>query len=818
MVTAGENGLVLRAARAYLRAGISVIPIRSDGSKAPAVPSWKQFQDRLPTEDELGSWFGNGQVYGVATIGGRVSGGLELIDFDEDAERVFAEWCDLVELQRPGLVDRLTISTTPRGGFHVRYRCDGDVPGNQKLAMREKSVLVETRGEGGYALAPGCPPSCHKTSGLYEHLRGPKLSEVQTITADERLILIRCAQALDEGVPDEKPAAAAMRGPAGTGLSPGDDFNARGPDWETILVSWSMVRSAGAVRYWRRPGKDDAGISATTGRCTSPKSGELIAIFSSNAAPFEGPRAGKSCSCYSKFAAYTLINHGGNYKSAAKALAAQGYGTQQTSGALSNDRSGEQADGPEAHLTDTGNAIRLVRRHGGDLHYCWPWKHWLFWDGIRWVEDQQGEIVSKAKETIRSLFRWAVQKIAELEPQISDEKDEVKAADKLNLLAKAKAVLAWCLKSEGLRGVSAMVDLSRSEPGIPIQPSALNEAPWLLNCPNGTIDLRTGKLRPHRREDLLTQLCPTAFDPNARAPRWFQFLGEVFANDDDLIVWLQKLFGYTLTGDVREQILPIFWGEGSNGKSLLINTIMAVLGEDVAIKANRDLFMARKHDNHPAQIARLFRKRMVVCTETNDGSQLDEVLVKELTGGDPMAARRMREDWWQFMPEFKAFLITNYRPEVRGTNYAIWRRLRLIPCTVKFKAKEEAAPGEPIADPTLDKQLAAEARGILKWMVEGALAWQRDGLAPPRSVVVATANYRSEQDKLAAFLAECCREHREFRVKTNELYGAFQNWCKRNGFTEVNGTVFGRAMTERGFQRDDGKRWYLGVALNENDV
>jgi putative DNA primase/helicase len=226
-----------------------------------------------------------------------------------------------------------------------------------------------------------------------------------------------------------------------------------------------------------------------------------------------------------------------------------------------------------------------------------------------------------------------------------------------------------------------MLDLARSEPGIPILPDQMDTHPWLLNCANGTLDLKRGNLREHQQEDYLTKLCPFEFHPEAKAPTWEKFLMQILVRES-LIRFVQKLMGYSLTGDVSEHILAIFWGVGANGKSTLINAILTVLGEDYAIKANRDLFMARKQDNHPAQLARLFGKRLVVALETHEGARLDEGLVKELTGGDPICARRMREDPWQFVPTHKAILVTNHKPEIRGTDEGIWRRQRLVPFTV----------------------------------------------------------------------------------------------------------------------------------------
>jgi hypothetical protein len=318
-------GTPLTIALSYLRAGLSVIPVRADGSKAPPV-AWTPYQQHLPTEAELQRWFADGR-HGMALVCGEVSGNLETVDFDREAEMIFPDWSALVEAEAPALIARLSVARTPNRGFHVRYRCpEVVIPGNSKLAKdplapRGKDTLIETRGEGGYALAPGCPPACHETGRTYDHHSGPELPHVQTITAADREILMRCARSFDRSIYDlHRWDAGDFPRHCNGKLTPGDDFNQRGLDWSDILTGWTAVRQRGKVRYWRRPGKDGPGWSATTGACTSQSGCELFYVFSSNGAPFEAGRA------YSKFAAYTLLHHRGDFKRAAAELARQGYG------------------------------------------------------------------------------------------------------------------------------------------------------------------------------------------------------------------------------------------------------------------------------------------------------------------------------------------------------------------------------------------------------------------------------------------------------------------------------------------------------------
>jgi putative DNA primase/helicase len=264
-----------------------------------------------------------------------------------------------------------------------------------------------------------------------------------------------------------------------------------------------------------------------------------------------------------------------------------------------------------------------------------------------------------------------------------------------------------------------------------------------------------------------------------------------------------------LTGLTTEHVLPVAWGSGANGKSTWINALFDVLGGDYSGKAHRDLLLAVKGDRHPTALAWLHGKRFVACIETSEGARLDEALVKEMTGGDTITARKMREDFWTFTPTHKIALVTNHKPTVRGTDHAIWRRLRLIPFTVTFHDDKQ--------DKRLGEKLRAELPGILAWMVQGCLAWQKDGLGDPPEVATATAEYRSGEDRLGAFLVDRCQLNPELRVKTSDLYAAFREWSKTNGEQETSAKGFGNAMAERGFGKDAGKRWYLGLALPVTD-
>jgi putative DNA primase/helicase len=481
-------------------------------------------------------------------------------------------------------------------------------------------------------------------------------------------------------------------------------------------------------------------------------------------------------------------------------------------------------DAPDnIHLTDCGNAIRLVRDHGRDLRHCHPWRKWLAWDESHWRIDDTAATTSWCKETVRRLFDEAIERIRSIKAQLEANGGDGRELKKQ--LDEAKKELSWALECEAAARINAMLDMARSEPGIPVLPADMDCDSWLFNCSNGTVDLRTGALRPHRREDLITKLSPTEYRPDAPCPNWLAFLEAIFQGDENVILFMQRLLGYCLTGDVREQILPIFWGAGANGKSTLVNAVVAAMGSDYAIKAPPDLLMQSRGERHPTEIAKLFGKRLVVASETHQGRRLNEALVKDLTGGETISARRMREDFWEFLPTHKVFLLTNHKPEVRGTDEGIWRRLRLVPFEVTFWNPDDPHNASKVLQPELQQdkalgdKLAAEAPGILAWMVRGCVGWLAEGLTLPEKVSAATTEYRQAEDVLAQFLAERCNVGTGLKCKAGVLYASYTRWAEANGETEIlTAKRFGEAMTERGFQRRKiGTKWYIGVEMRKGE-
>ncbi len=429
----------------------------------------------------------------------------------------------------------------------------------------------------------------------------------------------------------------------------------------------------------------------------------------------------------------------------------------------------------QIHNSELGNALRMVNLFGDDFRHCHPWKKDLVWTGRYWAEDDTAQVDRWAKDTVQII--WA---------QAAAATDETEK----------KALGSHAIKSEEARKIRAMIALARSEAEVTILPADMDRDPWLLNVANGTLDLRTGRLRDHQREDFATKLCHVFYEPAATCPLWLALLETVFASRARLIRYVQKLLGHCLTGDVSEQFLGVWWGTGANGKSTIINTILDLLGDDYAIKAGRDLFMAHKGDSHPTQLARLFGKRLVVAVETAESARLDEGLVKELTGSDPVTARRMREDAWQFNPTHKCILVTNHKPEIRGQDEGIWRRIRLTPFSVRIPDNEQ--------DKQLPEKLRTELPGILAWCVTGCRLWQDEGLSPPAEVMDATRSYRTSQDVLALFIEECCEVfplRPELTTSASELYAAYKGWADRAGEEVMSQRRFGEALSDAGYEK-----------------
>lgn len=443
-------------------------------------------------------------------------------------------------------------------------------------------------------------------------------------------------------------------------------------------------------------------------------------------------------------------------------------------------------DAGEMNLSDLGNARRLIYRYGKHLRFCHAWGRWLVYDRSRWAVDETENITRFAKKTVRGIY------------------EEASAAITDGL---RKDLARHAIRSESEARIRAMIALAESEPGVPVVPVQLDNSPWLFNCLNGTIDLKTGELHSHKLFDYITKQAPVEYEPDAECPTWTEFLSQVMDGNEQLIRFLQKASGYSLSGDISEHTLFFLHGGGANGKSTFLNTLLFLMG-DYATQAEPELLLSRGNNVHPTGLADLQGRRLAVCNEIEAGRRMAESLVKVLTGGDRIKARKMRQDFFEFAPSHKIWLAANHKPVVRGTDHAIWRRIRLVPFTVTIPEEQR--------DKHLFEKLKQELPGILTWAVKGCLLWQQEGLNPPDAVKAATESYRAEMDVTAAFIDECCIIKDFAKTAAGDLYKAYTEWCNENGERSESQKAFGMRLTERGFTRmrgTGGRYFWEGIGL-----
>jgi P4 family phage/plasmid primase-like protien len=440
--------------------------------------------------------------------------------------------------------------------------------------------------------------------------------------------------------------------------------------------------------------------------------------------------------------------------------------------------------------TDIGNAERFFHHQGDSFKFNTTFGKWFIWDGKRWAEDKTQTIMQMGMKEIRNIYKEAFQ-----------ENDE----------EKRKVIADHARRSESKGRIEAMISMVQSF--SPVLPDSMDKDEWLFNCENGVIDLKTGELREHDRDLMMTKISNVPYDSKADCPTWMNFLKDVFQDEQgnikqETIDFLQKAVGYSLTGSTREQVLFFLYGTGRNGKSTFMNVIKEILG-DYGKQTNAETFTIKKSDQVRNDIAALKGTRLVAATESEEGARLAESLVKTLTGGEPVQARFLHQEFFEYIPAFKIFFTTNHKPVIRGADEGIWRRIRLVPFTIRI-------PDEKL-DKDLPEKLRNEMPGILRWMVEGCLKWQREGLGIPQEVEEATNNYRDEMDTMGNFLAEYCVLHENAKAYGIELYRQYQYWCSETGEYEITKTKFNRKLEERGHKKGrNGKGIYFtGLGIKD---
>lgn len=441
--------------------------------------------------------------------------------------------------------------------------------------------------------------------------------------------------------------------------------------------------------------------------------------------------------------------------------------------------------GSEHAESDLGNARRLVDGLGGNARYEPASRSWFVWDGRCWQRDDEGYVTRQAKRVVDELLSSA---------KLSGDPEIIKRR------------VSFARKSQSLPRILGMIELAKTELGIPIKFSEFDRQPHLLNVKNGLVDLRTGDLLPHDREAFATHIIDIEYDPEAACPTFDRFVDDILVHDKELAEYVQQAAGYSATGETREQCLFFLIGEGANGKSTLLNTLRGVLGPYGKHTPTETLIA--KTGAASNDLARLIGSRLVTGSEANADQRLADGLVKQITGDEPIVARFLFKEFIEFRPSFKIWLATNQLPHMNGNDSAIWRRLRIIPFNRNFTVEEQ--------DRELSKKLEVEKSGILAWIVRGAMDWYENGLQTPKAVAEATAGYRSEMDTVSQFIEERCEVASDVAMSSSSLYEAYRKHSNDTGRSPVSQTMFGRTLSAKGFRaekRSGGIKYRVGLKL-----
>lgn len=769
---------VPQAAAAWHSAGVSTIPIRTNGTKRPVV-EWAEYQARIPELGELERWWGNGHEYGIAVICGAVSGNLEMTEIEGAValDPNLMVRIDQVAHERnftyiwEGL--RQTYSEwTPSGGMHLIYRVEGNpIPGNTKIAAGpDGKVRAETRGEGGYVIVAPTSGLCHPSGESWDLLGGSMPGVIPVISWEEREALHEILRlALDEAPAPSKALVVTPQGngdrvsmgprPEGAGDRPGDEYASR-MTWAEILepVGWTLSHTRGVEEFWVRPGKSRRdGHSATV----NYEGSDLLKVFTSSVRELDPDRT------YTKFGAYAALQHNGDFKEAAKALARQGFGTSVSAPRTGNTEIASIEDGESYTLDDVGNGQRMLAQPAcnypdhriSDVHrFVVEERKARAWDGTVWAQNDDA-ILWETDCVTRRMMR---------------------SGDEMIRKQGAQA------RSAGKQ--SAMAKFFFSQPGMSVSASAFDPESHFLNLDNGILDLRDMSLRPHHPSYMITRKFNAAYDPDARCQRWERFMEQALP-DPALRSYVQRCLGYTLLGEPSERAMFVVHGPSGTGKSTFLETLNAVFGDYGETAPAGTFRESRSSDDTAATPALhgLKGKRFVTTSETSEGVRWNEELVKRYTGRDTMRSRGLYETFQSWRNEASIWLATNHAPRFTTDDRAIWNRVKLIPFETVFLGENQVR--------AMDDILIGERDGILLWLLEGLVAYQHQGLAEPASVTESVRRLREQSDSVIKFLDDRAAVGElvfaaDQAMNTRDLYTMYFSWCKTVGERALGATRF----------------------------
>jgi putative DNA primase/helicase len=820
---------VLAAARHWHAAGCSVWPPMQDGTKRPMGKEWKPFmRERAPLDQVELMIYGN-SCTGIGLICGAVSGNLEMLELEAEATNSASIDAILSEAQARGvdwLWDLLTqngyAEWTPSGGLHLLYRVDGEVvPGNTKIARRPATeqelkanpqdkikTLSETRGEGGYVVVAPSGGTVHPSGESWSLLSG-KAGHVPTISWKDRCALHEAIkEALDQMPPVEefvRPATPRNTLPL-DGSRPGDDFMQRGT-WEEILEphGWRVHHRTISETFWTRPGKKRLdGWSASTGLMGTGLDDRLYVWSSSTVFQPERP--------YNKFAAYTLLEHNGDFSAATRALAARGYGSRDTVTPVpqavaaqrllhpttSSEVTVPAANTPVAVKTwkEVQMAPALFRmfpyttRGVGDmfaeayhqvLRYQPEGKRWWFYDGKVWKQDGRDRHDSACLKLLTAMRDEAERRAANGE----DYADELRKLVNRMENASAPAASRW----------------GRVDPRLAVEAADFDSTPDVVAVGNGMLNLTTRELVPHDPSFLSTKMLGADFDDGARAPRWEQFLEEALP-DPVMRDYTQRAIGHAILGRAERRALFLLHGPSGSGKSQFMRVMELLFGEFGETAAASTFSASSRGASLTNDLNDLKGKRFVGLSELDEDEQFNESLLKRLTGGDTAKSRGLFQENSRWRVQFSLWMATNYLPRLKSDDNALWKRVKPIhfPNVVSESGRAE------IVD-LAEKIFKEEAAGVLNWVLDGVTLYLERGLDDPEQVSAAVNTYRSEVDEVTQFVNESITDGtlvrgEDEKVRVRQLHGIYAEWCRRNNIRHWLGERrFSRRMEAIGFKR-----------------